>query len=232
MTASRAQDEVTSETISGWNLTVSQPRRGYRYNMDPFFLTEFVELPAAARVVDLGTGVGIIALLLARRHADFEEIVGIEIQDSLAELAAANVRRNRLENRIRIIHGDFYRLKEQLGAGAWTTVVSNPPYYQRCQGRLNRCSQKAIARHELTTSLAELAATAGYLLKPGGEFYLIYPAERTASLLAACTGARLTPKKMQCLHPRPGQAAELIMLQARKDGNPGLEISAPRFIHP
>ncbi len=230
MTA-RDVSEISRETIAAYDLTVSQPRRGYRYNMDPFFLVEFITLPADARVADLGTGVGIIPLLLARRHGSLRKIVGIEIQAELAALAADNVRQNHLSPLIRIINGDFSRVKEQLGAGSQTTVVSNPPYYLRTQGRLNRCPQKAIARHELATTLEDLVATAAYLLRPGGEFYLIYPAERAAALVTACTRARLEAKKLQCLHPRPNQAAELVLLQARKNGNPGLEIAPPRFIH-
>ena len=224
---------VSHETISEYNLAVCQPRHGYRYNMDPFFLVKFVKLPEeTTRIIDLGTGVGIIPLLLARLHPSINEIAGIEIQESLAELAKYNVKQNNFREQIKIIHGNFYLEKNRLPPCSWHMVISNPPYYLLHQGRLNICRQKAIARHEITTNLEELLETANYFLKPGGDFYLIYPAERTADLLTTCIHNNLTPKRMQCLHSRPDQPAERIMLQARKNGNPGLEIQAPLFVYP
>jgi tRNA1Val (adenine37-N6)-methyltransferase len=223
---------TTTENLPDFKLSIQQPKHGYRYNLEPFILADFIDLEKGESVLDLGTGVGIIPLLLARQFPAVGKCTGIEIQPELAEIARRNVKINSLQQQITIIQGD-YRLHRQLAPpSSFSTVIANPPYYPQQQGRLNNCRQKAIARHEITTDLDSLVDAAAFFIKPGGRFVASYPAERLPTLINACQRRKLTPKYLQCVHSQPSEPAELILLAARQNGNKGLQITAPRYLHP
>ncbi len=223
---------TTTETIPDLKLTIQQPKHGYRYNLEPFILAEFVDLEKGEAVLDLGTGVGIIPLLLARRFPAAGNITGIEIQPELAEIARLNVENNGLQQQVAIVQNDYRHCRQIAPPSSFSTVIANPPYYPRQQGRLNNCRQKAIARHEITTDLESLVNAAAFFLKPGGRFVVSYPAERLPALINACQRRKLTPKNLQCVHSRASEPAELILLAARQNGNEGLQITAPLYLHP
>jgi len=221
---------TTTEILPDFQLSIQQPRHGYRYNMDPFILADFVTLENGETAIDLGTGVGIIPLLLARRFPEAVQFKGVEIQPELANIASGNVNQNDLQERITIIQGDYRNYREIAPPSSFSTVIANPPYYPQHRGRLNNCRQKAIARHEITTNLDILIEAAAFFLKPGGRLFVSYPAERLPSILTACNNRKLTPKKLQCLHSQPTQSAELILLLARQNGKEGLQVTPPRFL--
>jgi len=223
---------TTTENLPDFNLSIQQPKHGYRYNLEPFILADFVDLEKGETVLDLGTGVGIIPLLLARRFPGAGQYTGIEIQPQLAEIAEHNVKNNGLQQQITVIQGD-YRLHHQLAPpSSFSTVIANPPYYPQHQGRLNNCRQKAIARHEITTDLDSVVDAAAFFLEPGGCFVASYPAERLPALISTCQRRKLTPKHLQCVHSRASEPAELVLLAARQNGNEGLQITAPLYLHP
>jgi tRNA1Val (adenine37-N6)-methyltransferase len=223
---------TTTESLPDFKLSIQQPKDGYRYNMDPFILADFITLENNATTIDLGTGVGIIPLLLARRFPEAGQFKGVEIQPELANIACGNVSQNDLQKQITIISGDYRNYREIAPPSSFSTVIANPPYYQQHRGRLNACQQKAIARHEITTDLDTLIEAAAFFLEPGGRFFVSYPAERLPSILTACSNRKLTPKKLQCLHSQPAQSAELVLLLARQNGKEGLQITPPRFLRP
>lgn len=221
---------TTIESLPAFQLSIRQPRHGYRYNMEPFLLVDFITLGKEETILDLGTGVGIIPLLLARRFPETGPFTGVEIQPQLAELAHDNVTRNNLQQHISIIQGDYRNHREIAAPSSFSTVIANPPYYPQDRGRLNNCRQKTIARHEITTTLQSLIEAAAFFLQPGGRFFVSYPAERLPAIITTCQRQKLMPKKLQCLHSQSKQAAELILLMARQNGKEGLEIAAPRFL--
>ena len=135
------------------SLFIEQNANGYRYSVEPFLLADFIEPLRGDRILDVGTGCGVIPLLLTRRHADLE-ILGIEIQPSLFKKAFYNVSRNGWENRIALLEGDFLELARDLKAGDWDYIISNPPYRKKNSGRVNPCKEKALARHELALTLS------------------------------------------------------------------------------
>ena len=223
---------TTTEEIPEFNVFLRQPKNGYRYNMDPFILVDFINLEDEETTMDLGTGVGIMPLLLARRFPDTGQFTGVEIQPELAKIAIGNIKQNGLQERISIIQEDYRDYRRIAPPSSFSIVIANPPYYPSHQGRLNTCRQKAIARHELTTDLDILIEAAAFFLEPGGRFFVSYPAERLPAIVTACSKRKLTPKKLQCIHARTTQAAELVLLQARQNGKEGLQISPPRFLNP
>ena len=155
-------------------LIIEQGENGYRYSTEPFLLSAFVRLENAFRVLDIGTGCGVIPLLLLKRQPAMN-ILAIEIQYSLYETAIKNVAFNGLCDKIDVHCGDFVGLASGLDKETFDLIVSNPPYRKINTGRLNPDSAKAIARHELTLNLSALIENGFPLLKAGGNMVLAYP---------------------------------------------------------
>ena len=167
----------TAETIK--NQIIVQNDSGYRYSIEPFLLADFARLLPGQEVLDIGTGCGIIALLMAYREPELK-VTGIEIQDSAAENAEKNVTKNQMK--IKIIRGDFLKLK--LAPKQFDLIVSNPPYRKVNSGHINPDKGKAIARHELKLSLSAMLEKTKPILKKGGHITLAYPPIRLQETLA------------------------------------------------
>lgn len=228
---------TTIEKPPHYDLEIEQPKTGYRYNQDPFILTQFINqhrdlwrTQFLGECLDLGTGVGIMPLLMAR---DFPttRFTGIEIQSELSALASTNVKRNQLSSRIEIITADYHDLSKKTDfRDRFKVVICNPPYYPVEDGRLNHCPQKRLARHELAGNLENLTRTAALFLTPKGLFILIFPAERLIELITNLKSVRLEPKHLQFIHPLNSDRAGMFILAARKNGAPGIIIENPLMI--
>ena len=196
--------QTTHDTFLNGHLRICQPANGYRYSIDAVLLAALPRLKPGQTLLDLGTGCGIIPLILAFRNRKVR-ITGVEVQSELARLAAMNVEHNGLEDRIRIIHEDLRRLSPVMVGGPVDWIVSNPPYRRAVSGRVNPDAQRALARHEIKVNLRQLIGTARKLLKTGGRFAIIYPSERAVDLFSEMRRAGLEPKWLQCVH---SQAAD------------------------
>jgi len=221
---------MTTETPFLGGLRICQKRKGYRFSIDAVVLAHHVSLKAAGVAVDLGTGCGVIPLILASRFP-LVQLYGIEIQKELAELALKNVRLNHMEGRITILHADMKDLRSYLRAGVADVVLSNPPYRKLCSGRLNPDPEKAVAKHEVKASIADVLAAAEKLLKVSGRVFVIYPADRATDLLTQMRASRLEPKRLRFIHSKEKSAAELVLAEGLKLGKPGLKVAAPLFVH-
>lgn len=225
--------EETLDAICGGRVQLLQRRHGYRFNLDPILLARFA-CPRggclSGRVIDLGTGSGIIPLLLARKHG--VESTGLELQSSLFELAERNVHLNRAEHRVSLVHGDLRDVRELFPRASFRHVLGNPPYHRWKGGRTNPSTEKAIARHEIACSLQDVARAARYLLEPLGSLWLIFPASRLVELLAAVCAAKLAPRRLRLVHPRLDEPARRVLLHAVKQGRGTLEVLPPLVLHP
>ena len=158
------------------DLKVFQARQGYRFSIDAVLLAHFPELEAVKNIIDIGTGSGVIPLLLSQRTR--ANITGIEIQEAMAARAAKSVELNNLEGQINIIRADINRIQNLLPAGCADLVVSNPPYWKKGEGKLSANPEEAVARHEIALTLEQLIRQAAYLLVPRGKLALIQRADR------------------------------------------------------
>jgi tRNA1Val (adenine37-N6)-methyltransferase len=181
-------------------------------------------------VIDLGTGCGILPLLLSYT-TQAPSFVGIEIQKALAECAKKNVVLNHLQNRIRILRQDFRDLKRTFPPGSFEVVLSNPPYRRHEAGRINPSTVKAVARHEIKGTLEDLTSIVSYLLPPKGRCYLIFPASRTVDLFVALRGEKLEPKRLQFVHPRIVEEAKFVLIESIKNSGVELKIMDPLILH-
>ena len=218
------------DTLTIGKIQLLQGENGYRYSLDPILLSRFVNIKRCIRVIDLGSGCGILPLLLARL-SDVKELIGIEIQSGLAERSLRNVKLNALQDRVQILQGDICDIRNLLPVNCADLVVSNPPYRRRDSGRIAPDDERAIARHELAGQLADFVAAGSWLLKNGGRFTVIYLAERLPELMAAMVAARIEPKRLRMVHPRQGVAAKMVLLEGLKDGRPGLQVERPLYIY-
>ena len=181
-------------------------------------------------MVDLGTGCGVIPVLLGFRHPRIR-LVGVEIQDALARFALRNALENKMADRIQVLAKDMLDVSLADIGGPADLIVSNPPYRKLDSGRINADAQRAVARHELKIDLDQLLATARRLLRKSGRFVVIYPSARTIDLLAAMRALALEPKSLTMIHSTASSAARLVTVTGAKDGRPGLEVTAPIHLY-
>jgi tRNA1Val (adenine37-N6)-methyltransferase len=219
----------TLDDLFHGELKILQGRKGYRFSLDPLLLCSFSMVKPGETVADLGTGSGIIPLLLARRTAA-GRILGVEIQLELADRARRSARLNGLEGRIEILSGDLRRISELLPPQSFDVILANPPYREPGTGRQALEKERAAARHALAGGLEDFLRAAFFLLPEGGRFYLIFLAERLAEVLAALRQERLEPKRLRCVHSRAGEVARLALVEGRKRGRPGLVVEAPLYL--
>ena len=224
MTASPPDDELC-ELFDG-RLKLFQKQQGYRFSVDAIVLADFARERAAGTVIDLGTGSGILAVLLSRTEA-VREIVGIEVQEDLAALAEKNICYNECADRVTIIRADIRELKEKFSAAGFDAVISNPPFYPVKSGLLNEDSGKAVSRHELHGTLADFISISAYLLMRGGVFLTIYPCSRINDLMEEMRKATLEPKTLRFIHPKISEPANLVLAEGIKGAGKQARILPP-----
>ena len=201
----------------------------FRFGMDAVFLSGWAEVKKGERVLDMGTGTGILPLLLSAK-TEAGQIVGIEIQDECVALAERNVSLNGLSNRIIIVNGDLKNSKEIFGKASFDVVVSNPPYMTGGHGLVNPKSAKAIARHEVLCTFANVAEQAAAVLKPGGRFYLVHRPFRLPEIITALVKFGLEPKRLRMVHSYVDKEPNMMLLGCVKGGRPRIQVEKPLIV--
>lgn len=214
----------TLEALTCGDLSILQKRDGYRFSLDAYLLAAFVDEKPETAVLEIGSGSGVVAVLLAGVKQLM--VTGVEVQEDLAQMSRRAVEMNGLGARIEIV---TTAVQSYAGPKA-AAVVTNPPYRPACTGRVNPQTQKAIARHEVLLDLDTLLKNAYRNLEKKGRFYCIYPAWRLGELLAAMRARRLEPKRLCLVHPAPDQPAELALVMGLKDGGTELRVEAPFWV--
>lgn len=223
-------DDVTQDTFFSGRIRLKQLRGGYRYSIDAVILADAVQPKPRETLVDLGTGCGIIPLILAFRHPGIR-VWGVELQPALAALAEANIRENALTSRVTVLGVDMRAIRPQMVGAPVDTVVSNPPYRSGRSGRVNPNEQRALARHEIAVTLPDIVHVARRLLKRGGRLVMIYTASRLAELLWHLRAGRIEPKRLRSIHSRAGTDARLVLIEGTKDGRPGMVVVPPLVVY-
>lgn len=185
-------ENCTSEFFESVGLTISQPKRGYRYGEDSLRLADACRVPKGSSVAELGSGCGVVSLIITARDKP-KYIAAVEIQESLHKIAEGNVCANDLGRIVHCFNEDYRKFAARNG-GKFDVVVSNPPFYPAGQGRLSPNKERAAAHHELNGDISDLVVAAGRLLKPQGRFYVIFPANRQKELFSAAGPALFTSK--------------------------------------
>jgi tRNA1Val (adenine37-N6)-methyltransferase len=220
----------TTDTFFNGKIRLTQDRFGYRFSIDAILLAHFADARSGNKVLDLGTGCGIIPLVLAYRQPKVS-LYGVEVQTALAKLAISNVRENRQENRITVICTDMKLLKPTMTAGPVDLVVCNPPFRRQGSGRINPDAQRAVARHEIKANLSDIIQTAHRMLRTAGRLALIYTAGRLTDVLSRMRIEGIEPKFIRMIHSRHDLEATLVLIEGVKGGRPDLKIAPPLIIY-
>ncbi len=222
-------EETLDDLILG-NMKIIQARRGYRFSLDSVLLAHFVELAGVSRVIDLGTGSGVIPTLLAVR-SPLIKISGVEIQPLMVDRAGRSVSLNGLEDRIEIIQADIKQIKQSLPGGCAELVLSNPPFWRKGEGQVSMNPEEAIARHALNLNLAELVEQGAYLLQQGGKMAVIQRAERLAEIMNIFESHHLFIKRLRMVHSFVDRNAGLVLVEGQKNRPGSLTILPPLVIY-
>lgn len=198
------------------------------FGTDAVLLSGFVNLKSGDRVVDFGTGTGVIAILLAGQEKA-REIIGLEIQKDIADMARRSVKLNGLEGRVRMIEGCIKQAKALVGPV--NIVVCNPPYERPDTGKLNDNHSHMFSRHEALCSFEDIVKSADQILGTRGKFYVINRPERLAEMIYTLKSHRLEPKRIQFVYGAPGKDTKLVLIEALKEAKEGVKVLKPLYIY-
>jgi tRNA1Val (adenine37-N6)-methyltransferase len=206
-------------------LEIIQNTEGYRFTSDAVLLANSVKAFSKHRVVDLGAGSGIISIIIAAKTSA-KEIVGIEIQPALADMAKRSVAHNKLSDRIKIINCPMQQAKDIIGGG-FDIAVSNPPY----EDAVENPTEVDMCKREQLVTLEEVVASAEQLLKFGGVFYIINKAKRLAEIIFYMKQKNIEPKRITLIQPKAGKDIDTVIVEGKKGGKPSLVVPKPLVVY-
>ncbi|MDF2801076.1 MAG: Methyltransferase type 11 [Anaerocolumna sp.] len=198
--------------------------------MDAVLLSGFSKVKPGESVIDLGTGTGIIPILLEAK-TEGKHFTGLEIQEESADMALRSVKLNHLEDKINIVTGDIKEASKLFGLSSFHVVTCNPPYMTSQHGLTNPDMPKAIARHEIKCSLEDVVRETAKLLKSGGRFYMVHRPFRLAEIFGMLLQYKLEPKRMKMVHPFIDKEPNMVLIEAVKGGNSRITVEAPLIVY-
>ena len=208
---------------------IIQHEKEFCFSMDSVLISHFPKFKKSFKVLDLGTGTGVIPLLIAD---EVEKICAIEINSQMAEIARRNVELNNLQEKILVVEGDYRQHRDLFSAESFDLVISNPPYVPIKNGEVNKFQGVAFARHEFTATLEDVVKAARFVLKFHGVFCMVHLASRLCEIIDSLHRNQFEMKRLQIIQPKIGREANLIMLEAIVGGKSGnLKILPPLVVH-
>lgn len=213
-------DSLTLDELKRFKLTLKQPKDGYRFTLDPLLLCDFSNAKTEQTIADLGSGCGVMALILAKMASE-AQVIAVEKEAAMAALAMENSRINGLEGRVRVLMEDLLQIRCHLPVSCCDLVVSNPPYRKQGRGRLNPHPGRMAGRHETTAGLADFLAAAKYLVKPVGRICTVYHPARLPEFMATASGLKLSVRRLRMVHGTPGAYAKVFLAELGKGGRIG-----------
>lgn len=208
---------------------IQDPDR-FCFGMDAVLLSGFAAVKDGARLLDLGTGTGIIPILLAAKTGA-AHLTGLEIQADSADMAGRSVALNGLEEKIEIVTGDIKEADKLFDAASFDVVTCNPPYMIGRHGLKNPEDAKAIARHEIFCTLEDVASQTARLLAPGGKFFLVHRPFRLAEIMVTLKKYKLEPKRMRLVYPFADKEPNMVLLEAVRGGRPRMTVEKPLIVY-
>lgn len=208
---------------------IIQNSEKFCFGMDAVLLTGFAQNAKGEELLDMGTGTGIIPILMEAK-AGFQHLTGLEIQEEIADMALRSIALNGLSDKISIVKGDIREAGLLFKAASFDCITCNPPYMIGNHGLTNPEEPKAIARHEILCTLEDVVKAASRLLKPGGHFFLVHRPFRMAEIMVKLTEHRLEPKRMQLVYPYVDKEPNMVLIEAVRGGNPRMKVEKPLII--
>lgn len=224
-------DDERLDDLNCKNLKILQKKDGFCFGMDSVLIANFVKISRKnAIVADLGTGTGIISILVAGKQNP-EKVYAVEIQEELVDMAKRSVKYNDLGNKIDIINADIVGISRGNFNKKFDYVISNPPYKKLNTGLINDNQKKLISRHEVKCTLKDVVNEASKLLKDKGVFYMVHRPDRLCDIFNAMRENKVEPKEIQLVHSHLEDEANLVLIKGVKCGNPSLKVLKPLIVY-
>lgn len=223
-------DDEKIDDLQYNNLKLIQKDSAFRFGVDAVLLANFADVSKGDTVLDLGTGTGIIPILLAGK-TDARQIVGLEIQPDMVEMAGRSIMLNNLLHRVKVIHGDIKRAEEYFDAGSFDVVVTNPPYVKRDSGIKNEEAGLSLARHEIACTLEDVIKMSSKLLRVHGQLAMVHRPERLVDIIYLLRNYNIEPKYLRFVHPSPYKKANLVLIKAVRGGRVQLNMMEPLYVY-
>ncbi len=212
------------------NYKIIQNPNRFCFGMDAVLLSGFARAREGDKVLDLGTGTGIIPLLMEAK-TKASHLTGLEIQAESADMAARSVQLNGLSDKIEIVTGDIKEAVRLFGAASFDVVTCNPPYMTEHHGLQNEQTPMAIARHEILCTLEDIISQAAKLLKPGGNFFMVHRPFRLAEIMVLMHQYRLEPKRMQLVYPYVDKEPNMVLIEGKRGSKPRMTVEKPLIVY-
>ena len=209
---------------------IIQNENGFCFGMDAVLLSGFAKVKRGENALDLGTGTGIIPILLEAK-TEGRHFTGLEIQETSADMAQRSVCLNDLNEKVEIIRGDIKEATDLFGKASFDVVTSNPPYMTGQHGLVNPDMPKAVARHEILCTLEDVIGQASALLKENGRFYMVHRPFRLAEIMVTMSRYRLEPKRMKLVYPFVGKEPNMVLIEGLKGGRPRVTVEKPLIVY-
>lgn len=224
----KENERIDDLQIKGYQI-IQNPDK-FCFGMDAVLLSGFAKVKSESTVLDMGTGTGIIPILLEAK-TDAKKIIGLEIQEESADMARRSVSLNHLEHKLEIVEGDIKDVSKIFQAASFDTVTCNPPYMIGQHGIKNPSGPKAIARHEVLCTLEDVIKGAAYLLKPGGNFCMVHRPFRLAEIMTIMSKYRLEPKRMRLVYPFIDKEPNMVLIEGVRGGKSRMTIEKPLIVY-
>ena len=229
MTIELREGERLDELHRNGYRIIQNPRK-FCFGMDAVLLSGFARVKPGERALDLGTGTGIIPILL-RGKTEGRDFTGLEIQEESADMARRSVAYNHLEESVSIVTGDIKEAAALFGAASFDVVTCNPPYMTGNHGLVNPEQPKAVARHEILCTLEDVVRQTAKVLRPGGRFYLVHRPFRLAEILALLVSCKLEPKRMRLVYPFVDKEPNMVLIGALSGGKSRITVEKPLIVY-
>jgi len=224
----KLEERLDDLQVNGYEI-IQHPGK-FCFGMDAVLLANFARVKENERALDLGTGTGIIPILLTAK-TDGKNFIGLEIQEESADMARRSVVHNHLEEQISIVTGDIKEAANIFGPVSFDVITTNPPYMIGNHGITNTSDTKAIARHEVLCTLDDILRESARVLKPKGRFYMVHRPFRLAEILSKMVNAGIEPKRMRLVHPFIDKEANMVLIEGLRGGNSRLTIEPPLIVY-
>ena len=212
-------------------LKIIQNKEGFCFGIDSVLLSDFAKnIKNNSLVLDLGTGTGIIPILLCGK-TNLKKVIGVEVQEKIAEMAKRSIKLNNLEARFQVINENILNLKNIYKNQTFDVVVTNPPYKKKNSGIINENHEKLISRHEIEADLADFIKVSKDLLKDKGEFYMVHRPERLVDILSIMRKEKLEPKVLRMVYSNKNKEPKLVLIKGIKNAKPFLKVEKNLYIY-
>ncbi len=213
------------------NLKIIQNKNGFCFGIDAVLLSDFAkEIKKGSNVIDLGTGTGILGILLCKK-TELNHITGVEIQEDVYDMAKRSVQLNNLQDKFLIINEDIKNLDRKLELQSFDAVVTNPPYKKNSTGLKNDNEYKIISRHEVKCNLEDIIRVSSKLLKNNGAFYMIHRPERIKDIVINLDKYKMQIKEIRFVHPNINKKPNMVLIKAVKGAREFLNVQEPLFVY-